>query len=335
MAPEEEEEGEAEEGPGAPRENSAAMDINTNTAAPAGLPGSGQGALMGPPTPSPPSSLGFVEGGGALSAPPAPASRVFLSSGGSEKEVGCGLIKVGVPGPQRKSSGLVEAPRLPVPGAMPAPLAPSPSGRAGRPGISESADGGRRRCLGAAGPAPAASPVPTSLLWVSAGHLQLTSPKFRAPARWPRSGLPRVRRAGGPSFQASLARTRQAPRPRCWRRGLKETAPSPQFVDPRWGCSRFPDCRGTVGPFPAPAPAPAAAAAPPQLPRRQEPRAPAQVSVATCVRSRPEPALGVHVRPRPRVCISGGLWRRWSPGLQEGGGTRGASSRSLTPRTSN
>lgn len=64
MAPEEEEEGEAEEGPGAPRENSAAMDINTNTAAPAGLPGSGQGALMGPPTPSPPSSLGFVEGGG-------------------------------------------------------------------------------------------------------------------------------------------------------------------------------------------------------------------------------------------------------------------------------
>lgn len=53
MAPEEEEEGEAEEGPGAPRENSEAMDVNTNTAAPAGLPGSGRGALTGPPTFSP------------------------------------------------------------------------------------------------------------------------------------------------------------------------------------------------------------------------------------------------------------------------------------------
>lgn len=233
------------------------------------------------------------------------------------------MIKVGVPGPQRKSSGLAEAPRLTVPGAMPAPLAPSPSGRAGRLGISESAERGRRRGW------PGPGRVPTRLLWVSAGPWQLTSPKFRAPARRPRSVRPRVRRAGGPSFQGSRARTRQARRRRCRRRGLKETAPSPQFVDPRRGCSRVPGCRGPVGPFPAPA------AAPPPLPTRREPWAPAQVSVATCVCARPEPALGVHVRPRPSVCISGGMWRRWSPGLHEGGGTRGASSRSHTPRTSN
>lgn len=109
--------------------------------------------------------------------------------------------------------------------------------------------------------------APTSPLWVSAGHLQLTSLKFGAPARWPRRVLPRVRRAGGgPLSRVLRPDTRRVRRPRCWRRGFKETAPSPQFVDPRWGCSRFPDCRGGTGdPFPAPA----AAATPPRLPRRR------------------------------------------------------------------
>lgn len=271
MAPEEEEEGEAEEGPGAPGENRAAMDIDTDTAVPAGLPDSGQGALMGPPPPFPPpppprNRAGFC-GRGALSAPPAPASRVFLSSGGSDQEVGGGLIKVGVPGPQRKSSGLVEAPRLTQPGAMPAPLAPSPSGRAGRPTGDPGERGARTAALPRRGWPGTGGRAPTSPLWVSAGHLQLTSLKFGAPARWPRRVLPRVRRAGGaPLSRVLRPDTRRVRRPRCWRRGFKETAPSPQFVDPRWGCSRFPDCRGGTGdPFPAPA----AAATPPRLPRRR------------------------------------------------------------------
>lgn len=176
---------------------------------------------------------------------------------------------------------------------------------------------------------PGTGRVPTSLLSAAARHLQLTSPKFPAPARWPRSVRPRARRARGPSLLGSAARTEQARRRRCWRRGFKETAPSPQFPGPRWGRCRFTDCRSTVDPFPA------LAAAPPPLLKRQEPSAPAQVSVATCVCTRPKPALGVHVQPRPSVCISGAMRRRWSPGLQEGGGTRGASSRSHTSRTSN
>ncbi|XP_036913253.1 uncharacterized protein LOC118994697 [Sturnira hondurensis] len=97
---------------------------------------------------------------------------------------------------------------------------------------------------------PGTGCVPTSLLSAAARHLQLTLPKFPAPARWPCCVRPRVRRAGGPSLLGSRGRTEQARRRRCWRRGFKETATSPQFAGLRWGCSRFPDSRSTAGPSP-------------------------------------------------------------------------------------
>lgn len=80
--------------------------------------------------------------------------------------------------------------------------------------------------------------------------------------------------------------------------GFKEGAPSPQFAGPRWGCSQLPLSCSTVGPFPA-------QAASPPLPRRQEPCARAQVSVATCVYTCPKPALGVHSRPPLSVVYLG------------------------------
>lgn len=323
MAPEEEEEGGGGGGSGRSKgTQSSATDINTNTAAPAGLPDSRQGSPVGiPPTPD---RLGAR--GGEMSAAPAPAPRVFLSGCRSGKEAG-GLSKPGVAGPQGKSFRLAEAPRPVVPRAMPAPLSLSSSRGTGRLGLPESAGRGGLRCRGAArragsGPRPLLAPpgrrpaLATNFNQVScAGALAW----LRAPACAPRPG-PR-----SPGFSG---RSRADAGRRCWRRGFKENAPSPLFAGPRWGCSRFPHSRSTGGPF-------LAQAATPPLPRRQEPRARAQVSVATCVCTRPEPARGVHVRPRLSVCISGGMQRRWSPRLQEGGGTSGASSRSHTPRTAN
>lgn len=154
MAREEEEEGGGGGGgPGTARERRA-MGINTNTAAPAGLPDSGQGSLVGTPPP-PPKRLGGLEG--ELPASPAPASRVFLSGCRSGKEA-VGLSKPGVAGPQGKSSRLAELPRFPVvPRAMPAQLALSSSRGTGWLRLPERAGRGARRCLGAAGRAPAAS----------------------------------------------------------------------------------------------------------------------------------------------------------------------------------
>lgn len=180
---------------------------------------------------------------------------------------------------------------------------------------------------------PSTGRVPSSVLWASARDLQLTSPKFPAPA--PRRPFRRARLGAcarvcsAPGAPLSWLPRREPRGRRCGvGEGFKEDAPSPQFAGPRWGCSRFPQSRSTGGPS-------AAQAARPPLPRRQAPCARAQVSVATCVCTRPEPALGVHVQPRLSVCISGATRRRWSPGLQEGGGPRGASFRSHTPRTAN
>lgn len=113
-----------------------------------------------------------------------------------------------------------------------------------------------------------------------------------------RSVRPPVRRAEGPSLLGSPARTQQVRRRRGWRRGFKETAQSPQFAGPRCGCFRFPDSRSTVGPF-------AAQTATLQLLTRREPCARSQVSVATCVCTSLQPAMGVHVQPRLRVYIWG------------------------------
>lgn len=154
------------------------------------------------------------------------------------------MIKVGVAGPQRKSSRLAEAP-APGPCRLPSLRAPPDA----------PADWGSRGARSVQGGAASARlarhrPRPHSVLSAAAQHLQLTLPKFPAPARWPRCVRPRVRRAGGPSLLGSPGRTEQARRRRCWRRGFKETATSPQFAGPRWGCSRFPASRSTVGPFP-------------------------------------------------------------------------------------
>lgn len=196
------------------------------------------------------------------------------------------------------------------------------------------APGARRACRVALPRRRAASlarPRPLSLRSAAARHLQLTSRKFPAPAPpRPVVALSSRRVAAcaprpGSSLGGSPDRAEQARRRRCWRRGFKENAPSPQFAGPLWGCSRLPHSRSVWAPsWPRP-----------PLQRRQEPCARAQVNVATCVCTRPEPVLGVHVQPRLSVCISGDLKRRWSRGLQEGGGTSRASSRSHTPRTSN
>lgn len=91
------------------------------------------------------------------------------------------MIKPGVTGPQRQSSRLAKAPRLAVLQAMPAPLAPSPSGRASRlelqsaPGVEGGAASARRRWAGT-------GRVLALLLSAAARQLQLTSPKFPAPA---------------------------------------------------------------------------------------------------------------------------------------------------------
>lgn len=91
------------------------------------------------------------------------------------------MIKPGVTGPQRQSSRLAKAPRLAVLQAMPAPLAPSPPGRASRlelqsaPGVEGGAASARRRWAGT-------GRVLALLLSAAARQLQLTSPKFPAPA---------------------------------------------------------------------------------------------------------------------------------------------------------
>ncbi|CAI9178832.1 unnamed protein product [Rangifer tarandus platyrhynchus] len=172
---------------------------------------------------------------------------------------------------------------------MPARLSPSPSWRAGRLGHPERA--GR----GAAGQAPAAS---HSVLWASARDLQLTSPKFPAPAP------PR------PSRRARLgacARTR-SPSGRAFSAGAERAEVQGGGGGVGWRMG------GTGGPFPA-------QAASPPLPRRQEPCAQAQVSVSTCVYTCPKPALGVHGRPplsasgefgaRRRVCALFGFRHPW------------------------
>lgn len=115
-----------------------------------------------------------------MSAAPAPASRVFLFGCRSGKEAG-GLSKPGVAGPQGKSFRLAEAPCPVVPRAMPAPLAlsssgaPADSGFRSAPGAEGGAAAGRRG-------GPDTSRVPSWLLSAAARHLQLTSPKFPAPA---------------------------------------------------------------------------------------------------------------------------------------------------------
>lgn len=111
-----------------------------------------------------------------MSAAPAPASRVFLSGCRSGKEAG-GLSKPGVAGPQGKSFRLAEAPRPVVPRAMPAPHALSSSRGTGRLGLPERAGRGGRRCRG-----PGTGHDPSRFVSAAARHLQLTSPKFPAPA---------------------------------------------------------------------------------------------------------------------------------------------------------
>lgn len=128
---------------------SAAMDINTNTAAPAGLPRSQQ---AGCDDGNPPGGLGFrARGRGELSAPQ------HLLRGSSSPAAGRGrrlaedsesLGSIAVP--QRKSSRLAGSARLAVPRAMPARLSPSPSWRVGRLGHPERAGRGARASLRAA-----------------------------------------------------------------------------------------------------------------------------------------------------------------------------------------
>ncbi|CAN0562473.1 unnamed protein product [Rangifer tarandus platyrhynchus] len=165
-----------------------------------------------------------------------------------------------ISGPQRKSSRLAGAARLAVPGAMPARLSPSPSWRAGRLGHPERA--GR----GAAGQAPAAS---HSVLWASARDLQLTSPKFPAPApprpsRRARLGAcARTRSPSGRAFSAGAERA-EVQGGGGWGGvadgwvGFKEGAPSPQFAGPRWGCSQIAPLLQHWGPLSGPGRQPAA-----------------------------------------------------------------------------
>lgn len=171
--------------------------------------------------------------------------------------------------------------------------------------------------------------VPTSLLSAAARHLQLTLPKFPAPARWPGCVRPRVRRARGPSLLGSPGRTEQARRRRCWRRGFKETATSPRFAGPRRGCSRFPDFRSTVRPFPGSGRHSAAA------PEEAGARCTGSGDCRYLCVYAPGAGAWCACPVSASVCISGGTRRRWSPGLREGGGTRGTSSCSHTPETSN
>ncbi|KAM5277932.1 uncharacterized protein RBU33_017066 [Hipposideros larvatus] len=152
---------------------------------------------------------------------------------------------------------------------MPAPLAPSPSRRAGprahrtwRAALPPSGADRLRPLLALLGRRPA--------LATNFSQVSCTAAAAPLSARLLRSVRPRVRRAEGPSLLGSPARTQQVRRRRGRRKGFKKTAQSPQFAGPRGRCFRFPDCRSTVGPFPA------QTAAPPLL-RRQEPSARSQV----------------------------------------------------------
>lgn len=160
----------------------------------------------------------------------------------------------------------------------------------------------------------------------SSRHLQLTSPKFPAPApprpswRARLGACARLCAAPGAPFSGLLRLQPSGAGAECWRRVLKKT---------RLHLSSA-VCSGA---------APAFLTAAAQLPVPGRPAAReavgtlgvAQVSVATCVWTHPEPALGVHVHPRVSVCISWGMRRRWSPGLREGGGTSAEPPPALTP----
>lgn len=201
MAPEEEEEGEAEEGPGAARERRAQqwIEIQIQQHQPV-FQTRGRARWW---EPAPPNRLGGLEG--ELSASPAPASRVFLSGCRSRKEAG-GSSEPGVSGPQGKSSRLAELPRSAVvPRAMPAQLALSSSRGSGRLGLPE-------RAGPASGPRPLPAPVGRRPA-LATNFSQVSCAGAAAPlsARSPRSVRPRVRRAQGPSPPASPAGAEQAP----------------------------------------------------------------------------------------------------------------------------
>ena len=129
---------------------SVAMEGKTNAVAPAGLPDSVQGGLMG----TPPQSTGVL-GRGELSEP----ASTCLTGLPLRLRVGDeGRMKLDQGWGRRASEEILRTSPGAGSRAMLAPLAPSPSRRASRLGIPGRAECGGWRCLGAAGLAPAASP---------------------------------------------------------------------------------------------------------------------------------------------------------------------------------
>ncbi|XP_043747811.1 uncharacterized protein LOC122686687 [Cervus elaphus] len=204
------------------------MDINTNTAAPAGLPRLQQaGCADG----KPPGGLGF--GGGAFRTP-APGSKLGIDLRASKEILparrgGASRCPWSHAGSALSKPLLARRPTR-APGARWARSAGQPSARRRGPGTG-------RVPLGPLGLRPG----------LTTNFAQVSCAGAAAPlsARSPRSVRPRALRTQSPSGRAFSAGAERAEVQEEGGRvadgwvGFKEGAPSPQFAGPRWGCSQI------------------------------------------------------------------------------------------------